>query len=95
MRTIHEVVDRVLVTEKGTRKAAEENNQFQLRVRRDANKLEIKRAVEGLFNVHVVKVNTMVVAGKNKRTRTMQAGRTQDWKRAIVTLKEGERIHLQ
>lgn len=94
-KTMHDVVERVLVTEKGTRKTAEENHQYQLRVRRDANKLEIRRAVEALFNVHVTKINTMIVAGKNKRERTMHMGRTSDWKRAVVTLREGESINLQ
>ncbi len=59
-----------------------------------ANKIEIKQAVEELFNVNVTKVNTMNRQGKRKRERTSRYGRTSDWKRAVVTLKEGETIDL-
>jgi large subunit ribosomal protein L23 len=56
-----------------------------------ANKIEVKKAVEQVYDVHVVSVNMITVTGKRRRQgRTM--GRTQDWKKAIVTLKEGERI---
>ena len=87
------VIERILVTEKGTRLSSEENK-YQFRVARSSNKPEIKRAVEAQFGVHVVRVNTMVRSGKQKRGRTWKAGRTPDWKRAIVTLKAGESIQL-
>ncbi len=92
MKPAELIIDRVLVTEKGTRLAAE--NKYQFAVGRDANKPEIKRAVEQLFGVHVTDVHTMNRAGKWKRGRTSHAGRTSDWKRAIVTLKTGESINL-
>jgi large subunit ribosomal protein L23 len=92
MKPAENIVDRILVTEKGTRLAGE--NKYQFAVGRDANKLEIKRAVEQLFGVHVTDVHTMNRPGKWKRGRSVRAGRTPDWKRAIVTLKAGETINL-
>ena len=86
------VVQKLLVTEKGTRLNSEGKYQFQ--VHPDANKVEIKRAVEQQFNVHVTKVNTMNRLGKIKRGRTVAAGRASNWKRAVVTLKTGETINL-
>ena len=59
-----------------------------------ANKIEIKQSVEKLFGVKVAKVNTMNRPGKNKRLRTMTYGKTSEWKRAVVTLKPGEKIEL-
>ena len=58
---------------------------------RRANKLQIRQAVQELFKVKVLKVNTMNVHGKFRRQRTKQAGEAPDWKKAIVTLKDGER----
>ena len=86
------VVQKLLVTEKGTRLNSE--NKYQFQVHPDANKVEIKRAVEQQFNVHVTKVNTMNRLGKIKRGRTAAAGRASNWKRAVVTLKTGETINL-
>ena len=65
------------------------------RVLRDARKPEIKKAVEDLFKVKVLRVNTMNVRGKQRRQSTKAAGKTSDWKKAIITLKEGEKIELQ
>jgi large subunit ribosomal protein L23 len=93
MKDPHLIIDRLVVTEKGTRLSAAENK-YQFRIAPGANKLEIKRAVEQLFNVHVTQVNTMNRKGKVKRARTGKLGRTSDWKRAMVTLKEGESITL-
>jgi large subunit ribosomal protein L23 len=88
------VVRRLLLTEKSTRlKDAE--NKYVFRVDPRANKLEIKRAVEVLFKVGVVRVNTLNRAGKQKRDRRMmKMGRTASWKRAVVTLKDGDKIEL-
>ncbi|MDH3345603.1 MAG: 50S ribosomal protein L23, partial [Kiritimatiellaceae bacterium] len=61
-------------------------------VNTNSNKLEIKQAVEELFKVKVVSVNTMIRQGKKKRERTASAGRTVAWKRAVVTLAEGSKI---
>jgi large subunit ribosomal protein L23 len=60
----------------------------------DSNKIEIKRAVEQLFDVKVEKVNTMNYEGKKKRQRTMKYGKRPDWKRAVVTLAEDHKIDL-
>ena len=64
---------------------------YVFKVSREANKIEVKKAIEKVYDVHVTSVNMINVAGKKRRQgRTM--GRTQDWKKAIVTLKNGERI---
>ena len=80
-----------LVTEKAT--ALSESGQVVFRVTLDATKPEIKAAVEGLFNVSVVAVNTLVVKGKAKRFRGRE-GRRSDWKKAMVKLAEGQSIDL-
>jgi large subunit ribosomal protein L23 len=69
----------------------EKHNQVVFEVARAANKVEIKDAVQKLFHVHVTAVNTMVLRGKDRRMGRGHA-RTQNWKKAIVTLKEGESI---
>ena len=75
------------ISEKATI-VAEKNRQFVFRVRPDANKLEIKKAVEKLFNVQVASVNTTITKGKNKRFGR-SLGRRSDIKKAYVALKEG------
>ena len=83
-----------LVTEKMTN-ITEKQNKFGFVVRPEANKLEIKAEVEARYNVNVVSVNTMRYAGKNKSRYTragLRRGRTNAYKKAIVTLKEGETI---
>jgi len=92
MKPAEGIVEHVLVTEKGTR--MREENKYQFRVRREANKPDIKRAVEALFGVHVTDVHTMNRKGKWTRGRSVRPGRTSDWKRAIVTLKTGDSIDL-
>jgi len=59
-----------------------------------ATKPQIRQAVQELFKVKVVRVNTLNVRGKDRRQRTAQAGTTSAWKKAIVTLKEGDKIVL-
>jgi large subunit ribosomal protein L23 len=93
MKDARAIIKRLLVTEKGTQ-LTEKNNQYQFEVEPSANKVEIRRAVETIFNVHVTKVNTMNKHGKAKRLRTMSYGRTAAWKRAVVTLKTGDKIDL-
>ena len=88
-----DVIKTVRVTEKGTG-LAEKHNQYLLEVNRKANKVDIRRSVESVFNVKVLSVNTMNVEGKKKRLRYMQYGRTNNWKKAVVTLKEGDKIEL-
>lgn len=75
------------ISEKAT-VVAEKNRQFVFRVRPDANKLEIKKAVEKLFNVQVASVNTTITKGKSKRFGR-NLGRRSDIKKAYVALKEG------
>ena len=88
-----DVIKTVRLTEKGTRQG-EKYNQYTIKADRLASKPQIKRAVEELFKVKVLKVNTLNVRGKFRRQRTSQAGQAPDWKKAIVTLKEGDKIVL-
>jgi large subunit ribosomal protein L23 len=87
-----DVVKRPLITEKNER-AREMARQFAFEVHRDATKIQVKKAVEQLFNVHVLAVRTAVARGKNKRVGR-SVGRRPNWKKAFVTLKEGETIAL-
>ena len=88
-----EIVKTVRLTEKGTRQG-EKFNQYTVVADRRANKTQIRQAVQEIFKVKVVKVNTLNVSGKYRRQRTKQAGQAPDWKKAIVTLKEGDKIVL-
>ena len=87
------IIKTARLTEKGTRQG-ELYNQYTIVADRRANKHQIRRAVEELFKVKVARVNTLNVHGKKRRQRTPQAGRTSDWKKAIVTLKKGDKIVL-
>ena len=69
-------------------------NQYTVVADRRATKPQIRTAVQELFKVKVTKVNTLNVRGKFRRQRTAQAGQTPDWKKAIVTLKDGDKIVL-
>jgi len=88
-----DIIKTVRLTEKGTRQG-EKYNQYTIVADRLANKTEIRNAVQELFKVKVTKVNTMNVRGKARRKRTAQAGRAPNWKKAIVTLKDGDKIIL-
>jgi large subunit ribosomal protein L23 len=88
-----EIIKTVRLTEKGTRQA-EKLNQYTVVADRRANKLQIKQAVQELFKVKVLRVNTMNMRGKARRQHTPQAGRSPDWKKAVVTLKAGDKIVL-
>lgn len=85
-----DIIKRVLVSEKGTLLA--EKNKFALEVDPSANKSEIGKAVEKAFGVHVLAVNTQNYAGKRRMLRNRRTVQASDWKRAIVTLRAGERI---
>ena len=87
------IIRKIQLTEKGTL-LSESQNKYIFRVEPSANKMEIKRAVEGLFRVSVTKVNTMRYKGKRKRERTVRYGNRPDWKKAIVTLRDGDRIDM-
>lgn len=93
MKQDYQIVERILLTEKGTR-LSEAENKFVFRVHPNANKHEIAGAVERLFKVKVDGVNTLNQRGKKKRQRTANFGRTAHWKKAIVTLAEGSTIDL-
>jgi len=92
MKNPHDVIIRALVTEKGTR-MRETGNRFLFQVHPAANKIEIKTAVEQVFGVKVELVRTQNVYGKLKRLGRSQ-GRQSSWKKAIVTLREGDSIEL-
>jgi len=89
MITCYDVVKAFVRTEKGT--SLEGDRQYLFRVATDATKADVKRAVEEIYKVKVDSVNTMTVPGKLKRVR-QRAGYTADWKKAIVSLKEGQKI---
>ncbi len=93
MKNASDIVKQVLLTEKGTM-LSEAENKYLFKVAMDANKLEIKRAVEELFNVRVMAVNTMRRKGKKKRLRTARFGTTAASKRALVTLHADDSINL-
>ena len=87
-----DLVETVCLTEKATL-LSDKLNKYVFRVNPRANKVQIKQAIEKLFGKKVVDVNTCNYAGKLKRTRG-PLGRRSHWKKAIVTLKEGEKIDL-
>jgi len=90
MKDPYKILKRPLITEKSNL-LKEEMNQIIFEVDKKANKIEIKEAVEKLFKVNVIKVHTINMQGKIKRLGRSQ-GKRPDWKKAIVTLKEGERV---
>ncbi len=90
MKDIYQVIKRPLITEKSNI-CREQQNQVTFEVTRKANKLEIKRAVEVIFKVKVLKVRTLQVAGKVKRIGR-NIGKRSNWKKAIVTLSKGDKI---
>lgn len=88
-----EIIKTVRLTEKGTRQG-DAYNQYTVVADRRATKPQIRAAVQELFKVKVLSVNTLNVRGKFRRQRTAQAGQSSNWKKAIVTLKEGDKISL-
>ena len=93
MNEPYEIIQTASLTEKSTL-MSEKQNKYVFRVHPRANKLQIKNAIERLFQKKVVDVNTCNYAGKKKRERTANFGRRAHWKKAIVTLAEGEKIEL-
>jgi large subunit ribosomal protein L23 len=89
MITSYDIIKSLIRTEKGT--DLEKQRKYQFYVAKNATKIGIKSAVEEIYKVKVAAVHTMIVAGKAKRVR-YQVGYTSDWKKAIVTLKEGSKI---
>lgn len=88
-----DIIKTVRISEKGAMQS-EKLNQYTVVADRRANKIEIRKAVEELFKVKVIGVNTLNVRGKARRKNTKHAGRDVNWKKAIVSLKEGEKINL-
>ena len=84
MKTAYDIIKRPIITEKSMAETADKKYTFE--VAKDANKIEIAKAVEEIFGVKVAKVNTLNVQGKIKRTGRYPAGRTASWKKAMVTL---------
>lgn len=86
MKTVYDIVIRPIITEQ----SMEQNdiNKYAFEVARDANKIEIKKAIEEIFSVKVEKVNTLNMRGKKKRTGRYPAGRRSAWKKAVVRLTE-------
>ena len=91
MITCYDVIKNLIRTEKGA--SFEPQRKYFFGVSKMANKVEIKRAVEEIYKVKVLSVNTFVVPGKLKRVRR-EIGITPNWKKAVVTLQEGHKIEV-
>jgi large subunit ribosomal protein L23 len=91
-RDPREVIIRPVITEHSY--DVMENNVYTFEVAKDANKVEIRQAIEAIFDVEVKKVNTLNVKPKPKRQRFATRGYTRTWKKAMITLKEGDTIEL-
>ena len=89
--TAYDIIKRPIITEQSMEQT--EMKRYTFEVAKDSNKVEIRQAIEAIFNVSVVKVNTLNVKPKPKRVR-YQVGQTRTWKKAMVTLKEGDTIEL-
>ena len=85
----YDIVKTLLRTEKGT--SLEPDRKYLFEVAKNATKIQIKGAIEEIYKVKVESVNTAIASGKKKRVR-QELGWTPDWKKAIVTLKEGSKI---
>lgn len=93
MSQVFNHIKTVILTEKATL-LAETQNKYVFRVSPSANKKQIKEAIEILFKKTVVAVNTANYAGKKKRERRADFGRKAHWKKAVVTIKQGEKLDL-
>lgn len=91
MKNARDIIIRPIITEHSYDMI--EKNKYTFEVARDANKVEIAKAVEEIFDVNVTKVNTMNVKPKKKRVRYV-AGYTRQWKKAMVTIAEGQTIEI-
>lgn len=91
MRTAHDIIEHMIRTEKGASLLV--HNKYLFKVRKDANKIEIKNAIEDIYKVRVDSVHVMNVKGKRKRVRYRE-GLTSSWKKAIVTLKPESKIEV-
>ena len=91
-RDPREVIIRPVITEHSY--DVMDNNVYTFEVAKDSNKIEIRRAIEAIFGVTVKKVNTLNVKPKPKRVRYQKKGYTRTWKKAMVTLAEGDTIEI-
>jgi len=91
MITSYDIIHALIRTEKGT--ALEQEGKYLFEVARSSNKIEIKKAVEEIYNVKVDAVNTIKMPGKRKRVRR-EFGHTASWKKAVVTLSKGHKIDV-
>ena len=89
---LYSIIKRPVITEKSNA-LREEGNQFVFEVDLDANKVQIRQAIEKVFGVRVASVRTQIVRGKMKRLRR-SFGKRPNWKKAVVTLREGDTIEL-
>ncbi|MBI4830508.1 MAG: 50S ribosomal protein L23 [Candidatus Lindowbacteria bacterium] len=88
----YKIIKKPVISEKATL-LSEKQNKYVFEVAPGANKIQIRKAVEDVFKVNVTDGHTMWVPGKRKRLR-LSVGYTSEWKKAIVTLKQGDRIEL-
>ena len=91
MKDPHDIVKGMIRTEKGANLMP--LNKYLFWVAKDSSKIEIKKAVEDIYKIKVDGVNTIMMRGKSKRVR-YAIGKTPDWKKAVVTLKEGNKIDV-
>ena len=83
-KPLYEIIERPLITEKSVRMS--QQGRYSFRCRTSANKIEIRQAVEQVYDVKVINVNTLTVKGKTKRVGRGRPGKIADWKKAIVKL---------
>lgn len=88
-KPLYEILDRPVISEKSVRAAM--TGRYTFRCKPTANKIEIRAAISEVYDCKVVQVNTLTVKGKIKRTGKGRAGKTADWKKAIVTLAPGDK----
>jgi len=91
-KNIYSIIKSPLITEKSTRNSAYRQYVFSVDTR--ANKIDIRKAIEKIYNVKVEKISSLIVKGRMKRLRGNQSGKTTAWKKAIITLKEGNEIKI-
>jgi len=89
MKTAYDIILRPIITEQSTEHV--DLKKYVFEVARDANKIEIKKAIEDIFGVEVVKVTTLNMIGKKKRTGRYPQGSRRDWKKAVVKLSDGSK----
>ncbi len=92
MKDPYEIIKKPLITEKSMALTSQGKYAFEVDI--NSNKIEIADAIKKIFNVDVLKVNTLRVKGKKKRLGRLTEGKTPDWKKAYVTLKPGQRIEI-